>query len=86
MSERPVDAIERAIADAICEVLPGLLDRLAELAGPRAYAVPEVAKRLDLAESTIYKLISDGVLPTVPHLPAKRIASRALDDFMAGRL
>jgi excisionase family DNA binding protein len=85
MTTRPLDAIEQAVADALTNSLPGVVDRLSEIGGPRAYSVTQVADRLGLSASTIWKLIRDGHLPTVPHLNPTRVAAAALDEFLAGK-
>jgi excisionase family DNA binding protein len=85
MTDTLTGAIERAIGDALALQLPGVVDRLAEVGGPRAYSVAQVAERLDLSESTVRKLIADGHLSTVPHLNPQRIAATALDEFLAGK-
>ncbi|HEY2303915.1 MAG TPA: helix-turn-helix domain-containing protein [Acidimicrobiales bacterium] len=85
MTPGPLDAIERAVADALANTLPGVVDRLAETAGPRAYAVAQVAERLEVSDQTVYRLIKDGHLATVPHLSPTRIAAAALDEFLAGK-
>ncbi len=77
--------LERAVADALAAALPAAVDRIAAQTGPRAYSVAQVAERLGLSHQTIYKLIRDGHLPTVPHLNPQRVAARALDEFLAGR-
>lgn len=84
MSDGPLDAIERAVADALSNTLPGVVDRLAIIGGPRAYSVHEVAVRLDVSDQTVYRLIQAGRLPVVPHLNPQRIAASALDTFLAG--
>ena len=66
------DALERATA------------RLLERSGPRAYSPLEVAERLGVSDDTVYRLILDGHLPTVPHLPRKRVPAAALEAFMRG--
>ena len=81
---RPLDAIERAVADALVNTLPGVLDRLAELGGPRAYSVHEVAVRLGLSDQQVYRLINADLLPTVPHVSPQRVADSALEAFLAG--
>lgn len=78
MNAGPLDAIEQAIADA----LTAAADRLAEVSGPRAYSVPQVAERLDVSEQTVRRLIHAGHLPTVPHLNPWRISAAALDEFL----
>ena len=85
MTDRPLDTLERAVADALANTLPGVIDTLAGLGGPRAYSVAQVAERLDVSEATVRRLIDAGHLTTVPHLNPKRIAMTALDDFMAGK-
>jgi excisionase family DNA binding protein len=85
MTPGPLDAIERAVADALANTLPAVVDRLAETAGPRAYAVHQVAQRLEVSDQTVYRLIHDGHLPTVPHLSPARVAAAALDEFLAGK-
>jgi excisionase family DNA binding protein len=85
MTARPLDAIERAVADALINVLPGVVGDLAAIAGPRAYSLGQVAERLDLSESTVRRLIAAGHLPTVPHLNPPRVAAAALDEFLAGK-
>jgi excisionase family DNA binding protein len=57
----------------------------AEHDGPRAYSVAEVAERLKVSEATVYRLIKDGYLPTVPHLNPLRVATVTLDEFLAGK-
>jgi excisionase family DNA binding protein len=83
MSDALLDSIERAIEDALRLTLPGVVDRLAEVGGPRAYSVAQVAERLSLSEPTVRRLIHDGLLPTVPHLSPARIAATALEEFLA---
>jgi excisionase family DNA binding protein len=85
MTVGPLDALEQALADALAHTLPGVVDRLAGLAGPRAYSVAQVAERLDVSDKTVYRLIGAGHLPTVPHLNPARIAAVALDEFLAGK-
>lgn len=85
MSDGLLDAIERAIADSLAARLPAVVDRLAEVGGPRAYSVAEVAARLDLSEASVRRLIAAGHLPTVPHLNPQRIAASALDHFLSRR-
>jgi excisionase family DNA binding protein len=83
MTAGPLDALEQAVAEALANTLPAVVDRLAAQAGPRAYSVAQVAERLDLSETTIRKLIRDGHLRTVPHLNPQRIAATALDEFLS---
>ncbi|MBO0863487.1 MAG: helix-turn-helix domain-containing protein [Mycobacterium sp.] len=84
MSTGPLEtAIEQAIAAALTASLPGVIDQLTDVAGPRAYSVATVANRLDVSEPTIYRLIKCGLLPTVPHLNPTRIAAAALEKFLA---
>jgi excisionase family DNA binding protein len=66
------DALERATA------------RLIEHAGPRAYGPAEVATRLGISRRSVYRLIQDGRLPIVPHLPEYRVSASALEAFMRG--
>jgi excisionase family DNA binding protein len=82
---RPLDAIEAAVAVALANTLPGVVDQLAESAGPRAYSVTQVAERLEVSESTVRRLIADGHLAVVPHLSPVRVAAIALDEFLAGK-
>ncbi|HEY2301812.1 MAG TPA: helix-turn-helix domain-containing protein [Acidimicrobiales bacterium] len=85
MTAGPLDAIERAVADAVTHALPGVVDRLAEIGGPRAYSVHQVAERLEVSDNTVYRLISEGHLSTVPHLNPARVAATELDEFLAGK-
>jgi hypothetical protein len=85
MSDGPLDAIEQAVADALSTALPGVVDRLAALGGPRAYSVAAVAARLDVSEATVRRLIDAGRLVTVPHLNPTRVAAAALDEFLVGK-
>jgi excisionase family DNA binding protein len=85
VNDRPADLIERAVADALTATLPGVVDRLAELGGPRAYSVAQVAQRLHVSTQTVYRLVRAGTLATVPHLSPPRIAASTLEDFMRGR-
>lgn len=85
MTDTITDALTRAITEALAASLPGVVNRLAEIGGPRAYSIPEVAERLDLSDTTVRKLIADGHLPTVPHLNPMRVAAAALDEFLAGK-
>jgi excisionase family DNA binding protein len=85
MTVGPLDAIERAVADALVNTLPGVVDRLAALAGPHAYSVTHVAERLSVSEQTVYRLIRDGHLTAVPHLKPVRIAASVVDEFLAGK-
>lgn len=80
------DAIEQAIAEALSRSLPGVVNQLAAIAGPRAYSVVEVAERLGLSETTVRRLIQDGHLDTVPHLSPTRVAASTLDAFLRGDL
>jgi excisionase family DNA binding protein len=83
MTAGPLDAIERALADALSTALPGVVDQLARVGGPRAYSVAQVAERLEVSEQTVYRLIQAGHLPTVPHLNPQRIAASALEQFLS---
>lgn len=85
MSTAPLDQIERALVDALTNALPGVVDQLAAVGGPRAYSVHEVAERLCVSDNTVRRLIQDGHLPTVPHLSPTRIAATMLDEFLAGK-
>jgi excisionase family DNA binding protein len=85
MTAGPVDMIERAIADALRNALPGVVDELASIGGPRAYSVAQVAQRLDVSEATVYRLIEAGRLATVPHLSPTRIASSVLAEYLDGK-
>lgn len=85
MTTSPLDAIERAVADALANTLPGVVDQLATIGGPRAYSISHVAERLEVSDQTVYRLIHDGHLATVPHLNPARIAATELDDFLAGK-
>ena len=67
-----VEALERATA------------RLLDAAGPRAYTAAEVAERLGVSDDTVYRLINDGRLPVIPHLPKRRVSVEALALFMRG--
>jgi excisionase family DNA binding protein len=77
------DALARAVADTLTQTLPIVVDRLAEVGGPRAYSVAQVADRLGLSEMTVRRLIADGHLPTVPHLNPQRVAASALAEFLS---
>lgn len=79
------DTLERAIADALAAALPGVVDQLAETAGPRAYTVSQVAERLGVSVDTVRRLIRRGHLAAVPHLSPTRVAGAALDEFLAGK-
>ena len=83
MTAGPLDAIERAVADALTNALPGVVDQLAAIAGPRAYSVTQVAERLEVSEQTVYRLIAAGHLRTVPYLSPQRISAGALDEFLS---
>jgi excisionase family DNA binding protein len=85
MTDGPLDALERAVADALANTLPAVVDRLAGTAGPRAYSVTQVAERLGVSDQTVYRLIGAGHLATVPHLNPQRVAAAALDEFLAGK-
>jgi excisionase family DNA binding protein len=82
MTAGPLDAIERALADALTATLPGVVERLASNGGPRAFSIHQVALRLEVSDKTVYRLIADGHLPTVPHLNPQRIAAGALEEFL----
>jgi excisionase family DNA binding protein len=81
----PLDAIERAIAEALRNALPDVVDQLAAAGGPRAYSIAQVAERLEVSEQTVYRLIRAGRLSTVPHLSPLRVASHELDEFLIGK-
>ena len=85
MTETATDPIGAAFADVLARELPGVVVRLAASLGPVAYSVAEVARRLDVSEPTVYRLIRAGRLTVIPHLPKTRVAASALDDFMRGR-
>jgi excisionase family DNA binding protein len=85
MSDGLLEAIERAIAGALEHSLPSVVDRLAEIGGPRAYSVTQVAKRLNVSEPTVRKLIDSDLLQTVPFLSPTRISASVLEDYLAGR-
>jgi len=72
------DLIERAVGNA----LAAAVERVAATSGPRAYSVEQVANLLGVSRRTVYRLISDGKLPAVPHLTPLRIAASTLDDFL----
>jgi excisionase family DNA binding protein len=84
MSDALLEAIEEAIGAALERCLPGVVDRLVETGGPRAYSVATVAKRLDVSEPTVRKHIHAGELQTVPHMKPARVSVTALEDFLAG--
>jgi excisionase family DNA binding protein len=86
MSDGLLEAIERAIEGALERSLPRVVDRLAEIGGPRAYSVTQVAKRLHVSEPTVRKHIDSGDIQTVPFLKPARISSGALEAFLAGEL
>ena len=79
------EALQQALTAALEKVLPRVLEQMATALGPRAYSVADVAKQLDVSDQTIYRLIESDVLPAVPHLNPKRIASGALEAFLAGK-
>jgi excisionase family DNA binding protein len=85
VSTGPVDLIERAIGEALRNALPGVLDDLAKMGGPRAYSVAEVADRLGVTEPTVRKLIHEGHLATVPHLSPTRISAVVLAEYLEGK-
>lgn len=85
MSAGPLDAIEQAMAEALSNALPGVVDRLATIGGPRAYTVAQVASRLEVSEPTVRRLVRSGRLPRVPHLEPLRVAASTLDEFLAGK-
>lgn len=85
MSAGPLDHLEQAVAEAIRNVLPSVVDDLAALGGPRAYSAEEVAKRLDVSPAQVYRLVKAGRIVTVPHLSPMRIAATALDEFLVGK-
>lgn len=85
MSTGPLDQLEQAIAEALANVLPGVVDQLAAIGGPRAYTAHQVAERLRVSDATVYRLIKDGDLPRVSHLSPVRVAATALDEFLAGK-
>jgi excisionase family DNA binding protein len=83
VSDSLTEAIERAIEGALEHSLPGVVDRLVDVGGPRAYSVLEVADRLNLSEPSVRRLIAAGYIQTVPHLNPARIAARELDEFLS---
>jgi hypothetical protein len=85
VTSRPLDAIERAVADALVNTLPGVIDRLAAFCGPRAYSVHTVAERMDLSDQQVYRLIHAGHLQPIPHVSPQRIADSTLEAFLAGK-
>ena len=82
MTTGPLDAIERAVADALANTLPGVVERLAATAGPRAYSVAQVAERLGVSDQAVYRLIQAGHIWVVPHLNPKKIAASTLEAFL----
>jgi excisionase family DNA binding protein len=48
--------------------------------------IPEVAERLALGRSTVYRLIAEGQLPTVKIGAAVRIPAVALEEWVASQL
>lgn len=44
--------------------------------------VQTVAKRLELAEKTIWKMIYNGTLPSVKVGSARRVTTRALNEYI----
>jgi AraC-like DNA-binding protein len=83
VSDALLEAIERAIEEALEHSLPGVVDRLAEVGGPRAYSVAQVAERLNLSEPSVRRLIAADYIQTVPHLNPTRVAATALDEFLS---
>jgi excisionase family DNA binding protein len=85
VSDALLESIERAIEEALERSLPGVVDRLVEVGGPRAYSVTQVAVRLNLSEPTVRRHIASGALQTVPHVSPTRVAATALDEFLSKR-
>ena len=49
-----------------------------------AYTVPEVAKKLKIAESTLYRHVKRGAFPAVKIGRYWRITQRQLDEYLHG--
>jgi hypothetical protein len=84
VSDPLLDAIEQILRNALTDILPGVIDRLVEVGGPRAYSVTNVAERIAVSESTVRRHIKAGHLQTVPHLSPERVSAAALEEFLAG--
>lgn len=80
MTTATTDALGELVTDALERATARLLDQ----AGPRAYGPVEVAARLGISRRSVYRLIQDGRLPIVPHLPEYRVSAEALSAFMRG--
>jgi excisionase family DNA binding protein len=48
--------------------------------------VPEVMERLKVGRTMAYRLIRSGELPSIKVGRARRVATTALDDFIAARV
>jgi excisionase family DNA binding protein len=51
-----------------------------------AVRVEEAARRLSIGRTTMYALIRDGAVQTVPIGRARRVPVQALSDFLAQRM
>jgi len=49
-------------------------------------SVAEAAALLGCSEGHAYRLVHNGILPPVPHLPRLRIARTTLQRFVEGQL
>lgn len=76
------DAIREAVAAALGDALAPLEARLAEPV-PATYTVRQAATVIGVSERTVYQLVEDRRLPTVPHLGKKVVIPRvAVEQFV----
>lgn len=76
------ELIEERVAAGVERALRPWLRRLAD-PEPLVWTVPQVAKVLATSPDTVRRLIADGVLPTVPHIPRVLVPRAAVEQLVA---
>lgn len=70
------DGIRAEVRAGVTEALAPVLRRLVE---PECltYTIPQAAIVIGVKDPTVRRLVDEGVLPLVPHMPGRRLIPRA---------
>lgn len=78
------DAIKEIVAAGVDQALRPYLRRLID-PEPLTYTVPQAAVVIGVRAPTVKRLVDEGRLPLVPHMPGRRLIPRsAVEAFVSG--
>lgn len=78
------EAIKELVAAGVDEALRPYLRRLID-PEPLTYTVPQAAVVIGVRAPTVKRLVDEGHLPLVPHMPGRRLIPRAaVEAFVNG--